>query len=443
MVLNTRWIFYFCLASYVLLLCGLSLSAGFYNQNALIFFAISITSLLIAWVLCLRKKVNHRLNGSSLTVPLVASVIYTLILYCRPNPFPEFEAVAWRFSTYAFLLGVGGLFGALWIFRRKPKALRLIFFIILCLWTYGGIENLQKLPSPQIDVWWISQCAAGRILRGENPYIEKCYQIAEEGQGPVRLIPYFAYPPFAAVFTAPFYLFLKDVRYGNLFATCLAVLFLFGICDRSGKSTLESVLLCTLFLFHPLGFMILQFSWTESCLIWPLYASVFFLLRGFPKIGAVLGGFFLGAKQYLLPLALVFYSLIKRKSFLLLSFSAFLALLFPFILVSPNVFYHRLVDGVMQVGIREDALSFSVLVFKKVGSPIPVWIPFLVFTALLLIGIKIQEPFFLFVNAALAYFLFFALNKMAFVNYYYFVGSLLILALALFRTQENRVDYYH
>ena len=359
-----------------------------------------------------------------------------------------------------FLLAIGVLAGS------KPAG-SACFPLLLLIHLTLSIWMVHSSPTPQIDVWVFQQNGAAELLKGHNPYAMTFPDIYHStlpghqrvyGEGLVvndRLQFGFPYPPVSLLLATIGYAIAGDFRYAQAAALVLAGLFI-GYC-RPG---LTPKLAAALFLFTPRVFYVLGRGWTEPFGVMLLAATVFCACRRFRLLPLALG-LLLATKQYLLlaiPLTCFFVPQVPR-----LAWKDWLALLgktvlvaaivtLPLALWNPHAFWKSAVAVQERAPFRWDALSYLVLYGKARANfhalDFPIWLVSRKLTvtdsitaviwstsaAIVMVVYSLwrspRTPAGFAASLALISLAFFAFNKQAFCNYYFFVIGALCCAIA-------------
>jgi MYXO-CTERM domain-containing protein len=180
-------------------------------------------------------------------------------------------------------------------------------------------------------------------------------------------------------------------------------------------------------LFMPRTLNVIDLSWNEPFVVMLLALTVFCAIR-LPRLAPYALGLLLASKQYM-PFALVLSPLLfgwewRRLGAALLR-AGITAMVVTLPLVLPNVgaFIHSAILFQIHQPFRRDALSFLILWARTTGMPpsaAPGFVALLVVGALVLWRLR-PSPANFAAAVAVSYFAFFAFNKQAFMNYYFFV----------------------
>jgi hypothetical protein len=347
------------------------------------------------------------------------------------------------------------------LLSRRPRHPAL--FAMLALHFVAGLWVLRVTPPPPVDVCLFQRDACAALFAGHNPYAltfplpyndpARVYAPGSFANG--RLLFGYPYPPLSLLLVLPGYLF-GDFRYALLAATTLA-----GALIALARPSRIATAAAALFLFTPRGFFVLEAGWTEPLVVLLLAAVVFALCRGL-RAAPILFGLLLVTKQYLVlaaPLALFLrrgtggppVSSIKEKtrtgrpchapqtsriptSRLAWIVAILLPLLISLPLILRNIpaFMHSAVLLQFHQPMRMDALSYAPWILSQTGLHLPMWLPFLAAAGAIAFALRQRSrtPTALAAGVALAFFLFFALNKQAFCNYYFFVIGAMCCSLA-------------
>jgi len=328
---------------------------------------------------------------------------------------------------------------------------RVWFPILLLSFLLLGNWMVFSSPKPFIDVWYFQQDGADALLSGKNPYsihFPDVYHSTDPGKQQVygpglvengRTTFGFPYPPVSLLLATAGYAVAGDHRYAQAFALMLAGLFI-GYCRRSRAAMLAAVVL----LFTPRVFFVLGRGWTEPFGVMLLAATVFCACRRSRLLPLALG-LFLATKQYLVvAIPLTFFLLPpgwRWRDWVWLLVQSVLvaaAVTLPLALWNWNAFWRATVTVQELAPFRWDALSYLVwwgfhghghIVTRPAASVIASGIAAL--GALILVFRKAPRTTAGFAAAmSLLCLAFFAFNKQAFCNYYFFVIGAICCAIA-------------
>jgi uncharacterized membrane protein len=331
--------------------------------------------------------------------------------------------------------------------RSVSRSLQRSWFpLLLIVFGVLGIWMVHSSPQPEIDVWMFQQNAAAELLHGHNPYAMTFPDIYHStlpghqqvyGTGLVvddQLQFGFPYPPVSLLLATLGYLFAGDHRYAQVAALMLAGLFM-GYSGRGRIATLGAAL----FLFTPRAFFVLGRGWTEPFVVMLLAATIFCACRRSRWLPVALG-LFLATKQYLIFAVPLTYFLLRssedapggirwREWFDLLWKTILIAAIVtvPFVLWNPHAFWKSTMSVQGMAPFRWDALSYLVWYGFRghlVTQPLTAlfWSTFAALAALALaLRRSPRTPAGFAASLSLLSLAFFAFNKQAFCNYYFFV----------------------
>ena len=340
--------------------------------------------------------------------------------------------------------GIGLVLASLFIgavLAHRPWLGALSFLALIGIHFYLGLWLLRASPEPAIDVFIVHREALNALLHGHNPYAIDFPNIYSDptqffAEGVVvngRVQVGYLYPPLSLLWGLPGHLIAGDYRYSNLVAMEGTGLLL-GF-TRAGR--LAKVAAATL-LFTPRIFFILEQGWTEAQVVF-LFALVVYLAANRPRVLPYALGALLFSKQYLV-FTLAFSQLLWGRPWvwnvhvrrLCTALAVAGAIALPFFFWSPRAFLHSVVEFQLKQPFRTDALSYLSEWAARYGTHLPSWIGFVAALLALVFVLRLGHwsPAGFAVGSALIYGVFFAFNKQAFCNYYYFVLGTVCCALA-------------
>lgn len=420
------------LFAYFLITIGYSFSSGFYSLfSFFVLFLVLIFLILffLRWDIFLLGFPNI-LKFSSIL--LLIFVMLSFLLYGG-----IYQVKGAEFYLSQFLLGVAFLFSALYLFD-VPKILRLNFLLLFLIAVAVRIFVVFSSPDPIIDVYHITKIAPTVLLNGSNPYSYKGYP---ELYGSISSNNY-GYLPVSFLFFLPFVSIFHDPRAALILAEIAFFIILYFILRHSvfaREYKLEQII-PLLFLYNPRFSFITEQSWIDILPI--LFISLFVVALIFWRnwlVPALFFGLALASKTYYLLLMAIF--LVKLKNgFKLVAGSLifFLLVLMPFYLWSSSDFIHDtllypLSFQSLRLELIHQSLTLNSFIFRYFHFDLPFLLIVAVFAAFyLLIFLKQERSLDGFLRASFIwFFIFFFLNREAFINYYYFVGNLALLAVSI------------
>lgn len=420
---------------------------GQYSPLALFWLSLSIASTMAA-VFAPRLRFDLDLKRVLSAACVLSGALFLQEFVPDAAPFRALWLLG--FGVLATLLALATSF-----FVRRGLG-RILFPLFLAIQLGLGIFTIQgarefEAESPKLqlqvrhDVQIFNREAARLILAGQNPYSVRMPNVMgmdlpvypANTTGKDGKLPFgYVYMPLGLFFTLPGYL-LGDFRFAHVFALVGTAFFL-----AYARPSKVAQLSATLFLLFPQTPFVLILSWTEPVALFFAGATLFCYFRA-PKWLWVSLGCLICAKQYTVFLLPLLPLLVPEKEKLrpLVAKSVAVALIWtlPLALWDWDGFFRSAVQMQFKQPFRVDSLSYLVAFLNFTGRQLS---PVLGFGALLLglaFGLqKMKRTASSWMAAgALAYLGFFALNKQAFANYYFWVFGLLVAAVAVALPAEN------
>jgi hypothetical protein len=344
-------------------------------------------------------------------------------------------------SLGVFGLSVGVAFAASGIMRHIMVGVVLISFALL------GTLILRNGPPWAVDVFVFQHDSLAALERGNDPYainFPDVYEGKSAWYGPgmsLNGVLQFGYPymPLTLLMNVSGQWVMGDFRYAELAACIVAAgLMAYASADIFG------LLAALIFLTMPRIFYVLQLGWNEPLVVVLLAAVVFCAVRS-PRALPYLLGLFLASKQYLPAAAAMAFLLIptrgrNRREIIsdygrMLVKAAIVAAIvtLPLILWNPAAFWKSAITLQIHQPYRPDSLSFLAWYAKdELKTPALQAVAFVVLAAAIVLTLWRcpHTPAGFAAAVALSYLLFFAFNKQAFANYYFFVIGALCCAIS-------------
>jgi len=285
----------------------------------------------------------------------------------------------------------------------------------------GVVDTHSALPVGFIDFW---HRAMPEVVYPNGLYpIESSYRTMIGANGTLTVgCPY---PPFSIILTLPGYLLGGDVRYSHVVAMGLSA----GLIALSRPGRIAS-LAATLLLLMPRAIYVLDLSWTEPLLVLTFSFVMFCAFRWRKALPLALGLYF-STKQYtiltlpLLPLLIGGPHHWKSLGKVLIKAGLVVAVInIPFMVWNFHAFMRSIVVFQLLQSFRMDALSY--LVFIRLHAPelpLPTWVALLPLVVIIPLSLRrlASSPAGFCAAVTAVHLFFFAFNKQAFCNYYYFV----------------------
>ncbi len=376
------------------------------------------------------------------TLPLLAGIALALqaaqLITTMPgnigNPSPAIMAPYLRAVTFAAVVGGAAL-------CDRSRFGKLLPVLLVALYLFIGRWMIHVQPNPFIDVYVFQRDGAKALLAGQNPYALRFPDIYG-GKSPFygpglsingQLQFGFPYPPLSLLLSALGQVLGGDPRYAHI--ACVGLAGLLIAYARPGRVANAAL---ALLLFTPRTIFVIEQSWTEPFAILGLAASVFAALRA-PKATPYLLGAFFVTKQYLLlalPLTWLLLAQVpgwrEKGKWVLKALVVGLALTLPLALWDPSEFWHSVFALQTYQPFRNDALSYLAWwVYLGYPPQSALWGFAAALGAMALALWRLPRTAYGFaVGISITFLVFFAFNKQAFCNYYYFVMGALAVALA-------------
>jgi hypothetical protein len=353
----------------------------------------------------------------------------------------------------SFVVGLSGGSGIVWLPVQMPFFWSVLFIaaivssqvasehpplgsftlpLLIVLEIVAAVWVVKRDRPPFIDVFNIQQDSSHALLAGIDPYaihFDSIYNLettrhlyapgdfSPDGR---RLLFGYVYMPLTLLLTMPGYL-LGDVRYAMIAAVAIAAA-LMGLMrpGRVGWAAAAGLL------FMPRTFNVIDLAWTEPLTVALLALTVYFAIR-IPRLTPFAFGLMLASKQHM-PLAVLLAPLLFGWEWRPLLRAVMYAIItaavvtLPLVFADVGAFIHSAVLFQLHQPFRSYALSFMVIGHQTAGTPSGVvgFLALVVAIALVLWRLR-PSPSNFAAGLALSYFAFFAFNKHAFMNYYFFV----------------------
>jgi hypothetical protein len=329
--------------------------------------------------------------------------------------------------------------------RRESVCLVRVRFALFAAATLtAAIAALHASPSPVIDAFTLQVDGADWLLSGQNPY--RAVSVPSTGTAewaPPQLS--YGYPPTQIYVTTIAELVTGDVRAAMAVALVAAGVFLRLLAARragTGAGRVPSLMVDAPALalwLAPKTFFIVEQSWTDPVPLALLLGAVVAVDRGRSMTGAVLWGLALSSKQtmiWFLPLTWLLPGF--RRRHVLLALAVAVATVAPFLAWHPAAVLRSLGETHVHLPLHPGGLTFNNWLLRRFGWGPSGWIAFLLAAAVVAVALGRLRRSLLAVGlaSAFAYLVFFAFNRWAFANYYFFVSGLAALAAAC----AGRVD---
>ena len=442
---DARWLAPAGVVSAICLGLALQISNGFLIPSAL-GLVVAAFALMIGAVVTPRPAHFARLDASIVALLGVAGLVLHLGCLYTSSPGLYLELQEAGLAPFHWGLAILAVVGGS-VVSGPPRWTKLLQIGALVA-AHGalGVWIIHQSPNPPIDVHMFHRYAIAALRLGENPYAMTFPDIYHSAvnYGPGlsvdgRLQFGFPYFPLSLLLSMPAQLLFRDPRYAQLFAIELAAVLMAFARPRG-----VGLVAAALYLTTPRIFFVLEQSWTEPFLVLGVSALVFAACRR-SRLVPWLFGAFVALKQYLvfaLPAAVLLIDAPRDRRRLLtfLTKAAILgaAVTLPFVVWNPAAFWKSVVTLQFYQPFRLDALSvLSWWALRGHEQPAALT-PFVVATAASAVALwrLPRTPAGFGAAIAVTFFAFFAFNKQAFCNYYFFVLGSLYASVAAWRPPE-------
>ncbi|HSZ18983.1 MAG TPA: hypothetical protein VK770_04280 [Candidatus Acidoferrum sp.] len=418
---------------------AINVDEGQYVPIALLWLTIALIVCFTAVVLRFRQNVQDFLVQRFAGILVVVVVVAACIVL-----FQSIKDITICLSVFV-LVAVGLLQAAdLGAWALPLLVLTVVGFCVVSALTF---VSPQRQRDPHIDVFLFQQSSAEALLHGGNPYtthIQNIYSYNSRAvfQNPLRYGPGttaygpgvvgddgwltygFPYPPLSLLMVLPAYLLGGDCRFASVIAIGLSALLMAAA--RPGR---WGALIGLLFIINPQGFFVIDMSWTEPLLVFTFSLVMFCACRWRKGLPWALGLFF-ATKQYTavaLPLLFLltegpnpwkqWWKTVAKAALVMAMIDL------PFIAWNPREFLRAVVQLQFVQPFRTDSLSYLVWLYRHAGGyKAPILVPFLIVVPVIVLALRhcAHTPAGFAAAVTLTYVTFFAFNKQAFCNYYYF-----------------------
>jgi uncharacterized membrane protein len=336
---------------------------------------------------------------------------------------------------FPLALVIGCLLAAARLIEGRPWMATFLLAVPIAL---CGAILIVAFDQPNIDVLRMHDAAADALIRGQNPYgQEVAVPATSPYAAPGTLITGYSYPPLTALAYSLGEWTLGDPRWTSLillFATAAVI----AISPRVvAQGRLAAVLLVAL----PGVPIVVFLGFTEPLVLFLLSASLILWERR-PMVAAMLGGLAIASKQYMvLTMPLLLLAAFRRDpKGAGLMVTAGLASTLPFVLVDPQGFIASTISTLASLSIRPDGSSIQSLLLNGGFQPriplvITIGVPLLVSGFL---AVRSRSRRDLATSVCMVLTIFFLVGSQGFVNYWFLVAGVAVLAYALPDREEPR-----
>ncbi|PIZ46228.1 hypothetical protein COY32_03615 [candidate division WWE3 bacterium CG_4_10_14_0_2_um_filter_41_14] len=418
--------------AYGFLLFGYGPSQGYWNGMLLPFLVVSAALLLV--YVGVSKDSKKNLLPVSIREPVIL-VMFSIgigllsaghLTYAPKTITPMVE---WFYVMVIPLVGLYLLDGE--VFKPKFALILLCVLYLRVIYITSGI--------PPIDVFDFVNSGVHGLLAGKNPYA-MFYTISYNGTP----ADYYGYFPSTLLLTIPGAYLFSDLRVTYLVVDFVTMGIIYWVVAKRLNLKKYAEVLVLLFALNPVTFYMTEFAWIEPLMVFSVAMVLFFYITNKSNLWALFVGIFLTIKQYNILFLLPFIRLKKWTVKTLLVTGLFVEVLLSyFILLSPKDFLHDTVQFHLSQPPRWDAQTITTFLhvnFKLDSIPLPIIGGILLMVCGYAFFVQNGRLSQAILGGATILFIAFLINQQAFVNYYYFINSALILFIVayLYEQKDNR-----
>jgi hypothetical protein len=404
----------------VLLGAALQVRDGLYSPWAVGLLTLASVATFLSPLPILRERARVR----AVELTCAFGLLFQLTLLFTDFPGAHYEKHPPRDYWPFLALIAAALASAVLMIRFAEPA----FLVLLAIYLAAGAWVIRFTPSPRMDVYTFQRDACESILHGVNPYSITYPNVNGPdgawvyGPGLVkddRLLFGLPYMPVTLAWDLIGHVVAGDYRWMQLAAVAIA-----AVCVASLGWTRVSMLAAAILLFTPRGFYILEQGWTEPLLVMLLAATVCGATRGWRATPFLLGLLVAGKQYNVFVLALV--PLLGPRitaGFVVKMLATAVVVTLPLAVWDVRSFWHSAVALQFAQPFRMDSLSFAAWIANREWGRAPEWLALVaaaVVAGACLVRCKRSPAGFAFAITT-TYLTFFAVNKQAFANYYFYV----------------------
>ena len=405
-----------------------------------------LIALMVAVVLASWQLLKDRARRPQIQALLALCLFQGVWLARDPGlfaPTVEWAELAVHWFTLAHL---ACLVGTLWFFHQQQleqAARPLIIGGVMML--LARLAVLLAAPTPFIDVFIVGTEGADRFLQGQDPFVSEYSDIYE---GTYQYRPGYIYWPTVLYIQTAARLLFGDIRTAFILFELAAVLLILHLTRSRGP--LESRLWATAWWTFPVAPTVLENAWVDTFLLTFVVGLLWSHRRGSAVGAGVNLGLMAACKQYALVIPPLYWLLLGRLrgwreglKALLWTGITWLAMMVPFAVSGGWGFYDATFRSVLILPMRPDALTLQSFLLKELGWRLPQGLVLLLYLGAffgLLSWLYRQPDLNRFRSSLFVIFsVIFIVGKQAFLNYYYLLAFLLLLAVGEIGEESEQV----
>lgn len=391
----------------------------FYLPSIIALFVVFVTTviLIVKW-----NKLDYP-NNNSLSFAyllLVISILLSLMFY--GGLYQSGLAI----PVSQFILGIALLFATIQLFPKISLPSRTLFLYLGVAAIILRILMIISSPNPPIDAFYQLKEGAAGFIAGKNPYsltFTRLYNWHESN--------YFTYLPSILLLTLPGTIIFADPRVSMMIIELISAYILYLYLGKN----LKAGFFAFTFLYSPMSLYVLEESYADI-----IIASLFIFLlylnfKNFKNLMAVILGLIISSKLALITtFPLILRSLRLSKKTIILSITIFALITLPFLLWSPLDFYKDTLVIYQETKEIFLPISLSLPAFlNRFSLPFPNILGFALLS-IIFVWLFFQQKRSLALMLVSLFLWLFSLSLFswqAFVNNYYLMGTVLLLALGV------------
>lgn len=421
------------LLSYLCIALALADSNGMYTATAITYLFLGIC-LWVVFVIYYTKlqesffavdKLDEALVKVALLVSASVGLIHAPLMYAHKQIYAKLYIVI----LVLLLIGVTLTFKIKKLNHPNFIFLFILFFILLrCLIPWAS-------PSPIIDVFVQFQESAQHLLSGMNPYTTPVSDVYQGARSYGYQVYGYSYFPANLYLQTIAYALLHDIRYVYILMEIISGLLFYKLYQKTGNKIHLWIYL--LLLVHPRGLFVLEQAWTEPLIVGLLalfaYVKIFHPQK--LRLSALLFGYLISLKQYLVYFLLHYFFLERKSGKYFYSLMIIVLGMLPFVIWDVQAFIHYAVLFQLQTAFREDGLTFIAAFHRWFGFQTGKQL-----AGFLGLGVSLLTVYLLhrhdkllvfFISAISTLLVMFAFGSQAFCNYYYLLSWMMMMFLSI------------
>lgn len=339
----------------------------------------------------------------------------------RPSNFQELIWVTRITSSSIMILGF------LVFFLKKPA---LLIFLVILLTATQRLSFIIASPEPWVDIFDTIKLGGLELAKGNNPYSAVYTKLYPD------VVPnYYPYVPGSILLTLPSTLLFRDPRYVLVLAESLTAIMIWKIASLTfKKGSFNPLLITFIFLSSPVAPYLQIRSLLEPLIFLFLTIAIYAYIKKSKNIFLFLLGILLTIKQTVFILVFFAYKYLKnKKTHFIIPILTYALALLPFALWNLKDLWYDIFKVYLDLKPRHDGLTLNTLIFNFTQHDVPTYFFLIIWICVFLFLVRKKEygvKNFL-IASSFWYLVFFIFNKYAFAEFYYMIGTLLLISTAV------------